>query len=240
MAGATSRGVFACATDDGWYEVNMITNTGILVVAAQRDLRRNAFDALDQAGYSHIHSARDVPHAAILLEGIQSLQLIVVVFSGDQRQAQACCEQLRQLPGADETPLMAVLSEEASFGPAEMPSGVLDWIHGKQINAELVVRWRQALARLPECLQTQDEPFGGAREDYRFLFDEGDLEWLMVEPQTNRLLEVSPTVIRHSRIPEGQWQGLSLSEALQFEGVTFEQVQAEVDRNWHPCRRKSC
>ncbi|MCW8807364.1 MAG: bifunctional diguanylate cyclase/phosphodiesterase, partial [Rhodanobacter sp.] len=217
----------------------MSMNTGILVVAAQRDLRRNAFDALDQAGYSHIHSARDVPHAAILLDGIQSLQLIVVVFSGDQRQAQTCCEQLRRLPGAADAPLMAVLSEDASFGAAEMPSGVLDWIHGTQINAELVVRWQRAQAGVPECLQTQEEPFDGAREDYRFLFDEGDLEWLILEPQTNRLLQVSPAVIRHSRITEDQWQGLPLSEALRFEGVTFEQVRAEADRNWYPCQRKS-
>jgi hypothetical protein len=45
-------------------------NSGILVVAAQRELRRSLFDALDQAGYPQIHSARDVSHAAILLEGV--------------------------------------------------------------------------------------------------------------------------------------------------------------------------
>ena len=60
----------------------MQMNSGILVVAAQRELRRSLFDALDQAGYPQIHSARDVSHAAILLEGrppLPPLQLMVMV-----------------------------------------------------------------------------------------------------------------------------------------------------------------
>jgi diguanylate cyclase (GGDEF)-like protein len=223
----------------GWFEAGMSMNTGILVVAAQRDLRRDVFDALDQAGYPHIHSARDVAHAAILLEGIHSLQLIVVVFAGDQRLAQSCCEQLRRLPGAADAPLIAVLAEDASFGAAEMPVGVIEWIHGTRVSAELVPRWQRAQATLAECAQTPDEPVDGDPDDYRFLFDEGDLEWLIVEPRTNCLLAVSSAVTRHSGIPEEQWHGLPLSEALRFEGVTFEQVRAEADRTWHACQRKS-
>ena len=70
-------------------------NSGILLIAAQRELRRTLFDALDEAGYPHIYSARDVSHAAILLEGRPSLQLVVVVFSGDEQQAKSCIEQTR-------------------------------------------------------------------------------------------------------------------------------------------------
>ncbi len=77
-------------------------NSGILVVAAQRELRRNLFDALDQAGYPQILSARDVSHAAILLEGrpvLPPLQLLVLVLDGDEQQARQNCDQLRRLPG---------------------------------------------------------------------------------------------------------------------------------------------
>jgi len=216
-------------------------NSGILLIAAQRELRRSLFDALDQAGYSQIHSARDVPHAAILLEGrpvLPPLQLIVVVLTADEQQAQKCFEQLRRLPGGAETPLIAVLAEEASLNPADLPAGVADWMHAAQISSELVPRWRRSqTARSPG--EAPAEPASGGHEDYRYVFEEGDGEWLIADAQSGRLLEVSPTVVRHSRMHASQWHGLPLSQVLRFEGVTIQQVLAEADRRWYPCQRKS-
>ncbi|KQZ74757.1 diguanylate cyclase [Rhodanobacter sp. Root561] len=219
-------------------------NSGILVVAAQRELRRNLFDALDQAGYPQIYSARDVPHAAILLEGrppLPPLQLLVIVLAGDAQQARHACEQLRHLPGAAETPLIVVLADEATFGPADLPPGIADWLSAWNISDELIPRWRRSLAPegmrarvLPPVPEAMVEPDG-----YRFTFEEGEGEWLIVDAQSGRLLEVSPTVGRHSRIHVDQWQGLSLAQVLRFEGIAISQVLTEANRNWYPCQRKS-
>jgi diguanylate cyclase (GGDEF)-like protein len=219
-------------------------NSGILVVAAQRELRRNLFDALDQAGYPQIYSARDVPHAAILLEGrppLPPLQLLVIVLAGDAQQARHACEQLRHLPGAAETPLIVVLADEATFGPADLPPGIADWLSAWNISDELIPRWRRSLApegTRPRVLspvpEAMVEPDG-----YRFTFEEGEGEWLIVDAQSGRLLEVSPTVGRHSRIHVDQWQGLPLAQVLRFEGIAISQVLAEANRNWYPCQRKS-
>ena len=219
-------------------------NSGILVVAAQRELRRNLFDALDQAGYPQIYSARDVPHAAILLEGrppLPPLQLLVIVLAGDAQQARHACEQLRHLPGAAETPLIVVLADEATFGPADLPPGIADWLSAWNISDELIPRWRRSLAPegtrprvLPPVPEAMVEPDG-----YRFTFEEGDGEWLIVDAQSGRLLEVSPTVGRHSRIHVDQWQGLPLAQVLRFEGIAISQVLTEANRNWYPCQRKS-
>lgn len=219
-------------------------NSGILVVAAQRELRRNLFDALDQAGYPQIYSARDVPHAAILLEGrppLPPLQLLVIVLAGDAQQARHACEQLRHLPGAAETPLIVVLADEATFGPADLPPGIADWLSAWNISDELVPRWRRSLAPegmrarvLPPVPEAMVEPDG-----YRFTFEEGEGEWLIVDAQSGRLLEVSPTVGRHSRIHVDQWQGLPLAQVLRFEGIAISQVLTEANRNWYPCQRKS-
>ena len=217
-------------------------NSGILLIAAQRELRRSLFDTLDQAGYSHIHSARDVPHAAILLEGrplLPPLQLIVVVLAGDAQQAQKSCEQLRRLPGGAETPLIAVLAEEATLNRADLPAGIVDWLDAAQINTELVARWRRSQSVRGKSNEPVEPVSGGAHDDYRYVFEEGDSEWLIADPQTGRLLEVSPTVVSHSRMHASQWQGLPLSQVLRFEGVTTQQVLAEADRNWYPCQRKS-
>jgi CheY-like chemotaxis protein len=135
----------------GYFEADPRMNSGILVVAAQRELRRNLFDALDQAGYPQIHSARDVSHAAILLEGRPSLpplQLMVVVLAGDGQQALTACEQLRRLPGGSDTPLIVVLADEATINPADLPAGITDWLSAAQISNELS---RDGGARKPDC-----------------------------------------------------------------------------------------
>ncbi len=217
-------------------------NSGILVVAAQRELRRSLFDALDQAGYSHIHSARDLQHAAILLEGrppLPPLQLMVVVLTGDEQQARNSFEQLRRLPGGTDTPLVAVLAEEASLSPADLPPGVADWLSAAQIGSELVPRWRRFLAGKKAPSKATALPAAGVLEDYRYAFEEGDSEWLIADAQTHRLLEVSPTLARHSRLHTSQWEGLALSDVLRFEGIAIGQVLADADRNWYPCQRKS-
>ncbi len=217
-------------------------NSGILVVAAERELRRRLFDALDQAGYPQIHSARDVAHAAILLEGRPPhppLQLMVMVLSGDERQAQSCLEQLRRLPGGADTPLLAVLTEGATLNPAELSNGIADWLSTSQIDTELVARWRRA--QMSHAGQRRPEPAeaGQAQGDYHYVFEEADSEWLIVDAQTNRLLEVSPTVVRHSRLHASQWEGLPLAQVLRFEGIAITQVLADANRSWYPCQRKS-
>jgi diguanylate cyclase (GGDEF)-like protein len=123
-------------------------DAGILLVGSQRELRRGLFDTLDRAGYLTIHSALDLAHAAILLEGNdaqQPLQLLVLVVDGDDAAAHASCEQLRRLPGASTTPLLVVLTEDAACDPARLPESVTDWLRPAQIDTELVTRWHHAL-----------------------------------------------------------------------------------------------
>lgn len=220
----------------------MNLHSGILVVAAERNRRRQLFDALDQAGYPCIHSARDATHAAILLEGRPALQLIVAVLDGDEQQAKLACEQMQALPGGLETPLIAVLGDGASCDPSELPSCVCDWLYASQVASELVTRWRRVQTRLLSGARNQalgKLSDADGQGDYRYLFDESDSEWLIVDPTSQCVLEVSPTVVRHSRLHASQWEGMPLAEVLRFEGVTIEQVLLDADRRWYPCQRKS-
>jgi diguanylate cyclase (GGDEF)-like protein len=216
-------------------------NSGILVVAVQRELRRNLFDVLDSAGYSQILSARDVPHAAILLEGRAAsppLQLLVLALAGDAAQARASCEQLRRLAGCTDATLLLVITDESTVVPADLPDGAADWLYASQVASELMARW----CRPPLSTRQAVVVAGSAAsfpEDYRYVFDEGDNEWLIADAQTCRVLEVSPIVARHSRLDVSHWEGRPLSEVLQFEGVALTQVLADADRSWHPCQRKS-
>jgi len=215
-------------------------NSGILVVAARRDLRRSLFDTLDRAGYPQIHSARDVAHAAILLEGRPPqppLQLVVLVLMGSAEQAREACRQVRGLPGCQTVPLIAVLDGDAPVDSSDLPPGIADWLFADQISRELVTRWRRARPVAAGELVTV--PTEASGDGYRYAFEESDGEWLVADARSGRLLEVSPTVARHSRVPAGQWEGLPLGDVLHFEGIALERVLAEADRRWYPCQRKS-
>ncbi len=125
---------------------------GILLIAAQRVLRRTLFDTLEHAGHRPIHSARDMAHAAILVEGLPPLQLVVVVFAGHAQDAREQCEQLARLPAAQGAPLLAVLAEGALLAPSELPDAVLDWLHAAQIECELIPRWQRASVSLTSVI----------------------------------------------------------------------------------------
>ena len=172
---------------------------GILVLAAQRDLRRRLFDVFDRAGCRHIHSARDAQHAAILLEGRQPLELMVAVLGHDAAQARRCCEQLRALAAGASAPLLAILDEDAPLQAAQLPDDVAGWLHAAQIEAELLTRWRElppaasAAATAPSRSAAENAlallarifaAGGGATRDTtaRLLFDELALDYLAVWP----------------------------------------------------------
>ena len=216
-------------------------NSSILVVATQRELRRNLFNAFDQAGYPQIYSARDLTHAAILLEGSHSpqpLQLLVLALDADEGQAQIGCEMIRRLPGCAEAPLIVVLADEASVDPADLPPGIIDWLSAAQIGTELVPRWRRAQARV-QVRQSTTAPECTEHEDYRYVFEEGAGEWLLLDADGQHLLEVNPSVVRNSHLAATYWAGLALSEGLQIESTLLAQLLEDSDRRWYPAKRKS-
>jgi len=207
-------------------------NAGILVVAAERELRRNVFDALEGEGHPNIHTARGVSHAELLLDGRPPLMLVVVAFDGDASDAQACCEQLRRIPACAQAPMIAVLGPNATLTPAQVPAGIADWLYGSQVAVELVARWRRA-----RSLAVQ--PVRAGTEQYRFAFEEDASEWLIVDPQTERVLETSPAMARHSQLHVDQMVGRGLRELLAFEGIATEHVLQQADRRWYACQRRS-
>ncbi|EIL94587.1 hypothetical protein UU5_11735, partial [Rhodanobacter sp. 115] len=205
--------------------------TGVLVVAPQRDLRRALFDALDHEGHPLIHSARDSAHAAILLEGRAPLTLMVVALEGDGRAALASCEQLRRIPACADALLIVVLTDGATIRPAQLPAGVGDWLHASQIASELGPRWQRL--RRTAWAGPGRAPAPASDGDYRFVFDEDDSEWVIVDPSTERVLEASPAWGRHSGLGDGAVLDRTLTELLVFESVSAEQLLRESNRQWY-------
>ncbi|SFS15360.1 diguanylate cyclase (GGDEF) domain-containing protein [Dyella sp. OK004] len=214
-------------------------HAGIMVVAAQREIRRAVFDALDHEGHLAVHSARDTTHAGILLEGRSPLTLVVMVLDGDARDALASVEQLRRLPACADTPLIAVLSADASLKPVQLPAGVSDWLYASQIQSELIARWHRLQRMSPPMRDASVATATKEAGDYRFAFDEMESEWLIVDAARGRILEWSPALVRRSGLPGDRLLGQPVTELLSFQQTPIEQVMADGSRHWHACRRRS-
>ncbi|MFK2899055.1 EAL domain-containing protein [Dyella jejuensis] len=221
---------------------------GILLVASQRELRRELFDVLDREGHPTIHSARDTTHAAILLEGREPLALIVVAFDGDGRSGLMLCEQLRLLAPCVDAPIIAVLIDEATIRPTQLPEIVSGWLYASQIGTELIPRWQQlhrsaSVTELPKMPHASGAPSSMALSssggDYRFVFEDGDGDWLIVDPVAERVVEASPAYTRHSGLANSVLTGLPLREVLSFEAVGIEKAFGDAGRRWLACLRKS-
>lgn len=217
----------------------MTSTAGILVVAAQRELRRALFDTFDRDGHFVVHSARDATHAGILLEGRPPLALIVIVFEGDGREGMAGIDVLRGVPACVGAPILAVLDDAAVLKPNVLPAGIADWLYASQIEHELLSRWQRVhrmVARQDGTGEGMATPSGG---DYRFAFDEVDSEWLIVDPVRGQLVDYSPAVARNSGLGDHELRGRPLKDVLAFKEATIEQVIAEGSRQWHAGRRRS-
>jgi diguanylate cyclase (GGDEF)-like protein len=223
-----------------------VFNGGILLVASERELRRELFDVLDAQGHPPIHSARDTTHAAILLEGREPLALIVVAFDGDGRSSLTLCEQLRLLPPCTDAPILAVLVDDATIKPTQLPAVVSGWLYASQVGAELISCWHQLQGDKPEAAEEKPaskaviaspaRPSGG---DYRFVFEDGDGDWLIIDPLAQRVVEASPAYMRHSGLANSVLTSLGLSEVLSFESVSMDKAFADADRRWLAAQRKS-
>ena len=217
-----------------------------MLVASERELRRELFDVLDAQGHPPIHSARDTTHAAILLEGREPLALIVVAFDGDGRSSLTLCEQLRLLPPCTDAPILAVLIDDATIKPTQLPAVVSGWLYASQVGAELISRWHQLQGDKPEAAEEKPaskaviaspaRPSGG---DYRFVFEDGDGDWLIIDPLAQRVVEASPAYMRHSGLANSVLTSLGLSEVLSFESVSMDKAFADADRRWLAAQRKS-
>jgi diguanylate cyclase (GGDEF)-like protein len=206
-------------------------DAGVLIVASQRELRRNLFDVAERAGYKHIHTARGLSHAAILLDGRPPVAWVLMAFTGDATEARQACDALRRIPACAEASLLAVLDESTLLTPAQLPEGVSDWLYARQIETELVARLRQSP---PTPAQTTTAT---ASDDYRFAFEHGDGAWLIVDPPADCVIEASPAMARHVGMEPGSLRGMPLRELLDFDGADPGAWLERADQAWHPCVR---
>ena len=211
----------------------------MLVVASQRDLRRRIFDVLDRQEHNRILSARDGSHAAILLTGRGPVSLVVLAFEGDGRVARHCLEQLRAIESCKGAPVLAVFAPDCRIHPVALPSGIDDWLDASQIERELVPRWLKSIGKAVASVTVEVPRPPEEAIAYRFAFDDDENEWLVVEPDGDRVVDLNPAILHFSQMQAGELLGKPVAEVLAFEGVELAEVLATADRHWYACQRRT-
>ena len=66
-----------------------------MIVTTQRDDRRVLFDTLDAQNFEAVYTAKDLPQALAFLQQDPQIDVVVMEFLGDAREAVAFCTQLK-------------------------------------------------------------------------------------------------------------------------------------------------
>ena len=113
---------------------------GVLILAAQRDVRRDMFDAFDHVGFRPILAARDVAQAESLLLDEPPLALVVLALEADPSRVLGFAHALRSRLGYRDTPLIAVVDDTAAMDTRLLAPVFNDWLRRASIRSELLPR----------------------------------------------------------------------------------------------------
>jgi diguanylate cyclase (GGDEF)-like protein/PAS domain S-box-containing protein len=200
---------------------------GVLIVASDRDDRRELFDTLDAQGFEAIYSAKDFLQARGFLEQNPRLDLFLVEFHGDAQDALAFCAELQQRPATSQVPVIGILGRKRGslrWSSGNKPVGVIDWI-GSPVNAhEALTRIRTALAT-PAAAEARAVIATTSEDRYQFVFDGSLDELAIVDPADGRVLDVNAMFVQRSGYSRAQ---LLAGRIADFDATLLPQRRAEL------------
>jgi diguanylate cyclase (GGDEF)-like protein/PAS domain S-box-containing protein len=184
-----------------------------LIVAADRDDRRVLFDALDAQTFEAIYSAKDIAQARGFLTPDLGIDLVVLEFDDDPRDALAFCDELRAHSKTD-VPVIGLLgSRGGDWRSGRTPTGLIEWIARPVKADDALARIKVALAARSTGTARSERSAG--EERYQFAFDGSLDELAVVDPSTGRILDVNNMFIQRSgysrlQIMAGRIEGFDL------------------------------
>ncbi len=195
-----------------------------LIVAADRDDRRVLFDALDAQAFEAIYSAKDIAQARGFLTPDLDVDLVLLEFADDPREALAFCDELRAHTKLD-VPVIGILGSRGGMWRSERtPAGLIEWVARP-------VKPDDALARIKVALAARST--GAARttvtggDRYQFAFDGSMDELAIVDPASGRIVEVNNTFVQRSGYARAQ---IMAGRIDGFDLVLSTQRRAELTR----------
>ncbi len=188
----------------------------VLIVVMNRDDRRTLFDTLDSHEFDAIYTAKDFEQAHAFLKQGPRLDLVVLEFQGEAREAQEFCATVESTREPGKLPVIGVAGAEdleRRWGWTRAPAAVCDWLRSPVLGDEALHRIQNALlhagAPAPQSLAPIETPAPpppaeGDGLDFRFAFDGNPDELVLSDGATGRIIEVNAAFSQRSGLSRAQ------------------------------------
>ncbi|MEO7431696.1 MAG: EAL domain-containing protein [Dokdonella sp.] len=174
---------------------------GVLIVASDRDDRRELFDILDAQGFEVIYSARDFNQGREFLDQNLPLDLALLEFRADARDSIAFCAELQQRTATAHVPIIGILGGTRGgsiWSGKNKPPGVVDWIGSPVNEHEALARISSSLAIQTPAESRTSAPAAPSSDGYQFVFDGSLDELAVVDPADGRIVDVNAMFVQRS------------------------------------------
>jgi PAS domain S-box-containing protein len=190
----------------------------VLIVTTHRDDRRVLFDTLDAQNFEAVYTAKDLPQALAFLEQDPQIDVVVMEFLGEAREAVAFCTQLKGDARLAKVPVIGIAAADATqrrWDWSRTPAGVVDWLRSPVDASEALARVRNVLAADAGTKTT-----GAGRDRYQFAFEDSLDEIVLSDPKTGSVIDANATFEQRS--------GFSRAQVI---GQALDSLDASHDRN---------
>lgn len=175
-----------------------------LVVARDRALRRLLFDLFDAQDFETVHTAHDAVQARAALEREERVDIVVLEFPSDSTDAVALATELAAGNRSWRPPIIGIRPMRAASAPGSRPldavPGVVAWIDSPVDPGEFLQRVSAALA--DGTVRAGGASPGAA--NFRLAFDASLDELLLVDAESQRVVEVNPAFLAHTGYTRAQ------------------------------------
>ncbi|MBS0569749.1 MAG: EAL domain-containing protein [Proteobacteria bacterium] len=196
------------------------TNPGsVLIVTTHRDDRRVLFDTLDAQNFEAVYTAKDLAQALAFLKQDPQIDVVVMEFVGEAREAVAFCTQLKGDARLAQVPVIGIASADAAqrhWDWSRAPPGVVDWLRSPVDASEVLARVRRVLGTVGTG--GNERSSGGDR--YQFAFEDSLDEIVLSDPNTGAVTDANATFEQRS--------GFSRAQVI---GQPLDALDAGRDRN---------
>jgi diguanylate cyclase (GGDEF)-like protein/PAS domain S-box-containing protein len=188
------------------------TLSSVLIVTTERDDRRVLFETMDAQNFEAVYTAKDLPQALSFLAQDPKIDVVVMEFVGDAREAVAFCAQLKGDPRLSEVPVIGIATADATqrtWDWGHTPPGVVDWMRSP-------VEANEALARVHAALTSRrrSDKTGSARtasDRYQFAFESNLDEIVVSDSKDGIILDANTTFEQHTGFSRVQIIGQPLA-----------------------------
>ena len=176
-------------------------HSSVLIVTTQREDRRVLFETLDSQDFGAVYTAKDLAQALTFLQQDPKIDVIVLEFLGEAKEAVAFCERLKKEPKLAKVPVIGIAAADPAqrqWGWHNAPAGVIDWMRSPVEEHEVLARVRGMLAAAkpatpvaPAAPLVLPQTAPATNDRYQFAFDGSLDEIVLSDPVSGRILEVN-------------------------------------------------